>query len=72
MCAVTVLFRISVSVASILFDVTSCVVSTLIVDREDESGLSSSRGWLLMDRHFLFVLRRLVALFSGSSSSSRS
>jgi len=35
--------------ASILFDVTPRVVSTLIVDGENERGLSSSRGWLLMD-----------------------
>jgi len=49
MCTVTALFRVSVPAASILFDVMSCVVSTLIVDGEDESGLSSSRGRLLMD-----------------------
>jgi len=49
MCAVTALFRISVPAASILFDVMPRVVSTRIVDGEDESGLSSSRGWLLMD-----------------------
>jgi len=70
--AVTTLFRVSVVAASILFDVMPRVVSMLIVDGEDESGLSSSRGRLLMDRHFLFVLRRLVALFRGSSSPSRS
>jgi len=47
--AVTALFRVPILTASILFDVMPRVVSTLIVDREDESGLSSSRGWLLMD-----------------------
>jgi len=47
--AVTALFRIPVPTASILFDVMPRIVSTLIVDREDKSGLSSSRGWLLMD-----------------------
>jgi len=49
MCAVTALFRIPIPTASILFDVMPRVVSTLNVDREDESGLSSSRGRLLMD-----------------------
>jgi len=49
MCAITALFRIPVTTASIFFDVMPRVVSTLIVDGEDESGLSSSRGWLLMD-----------------------
>jgi len=49
MCAVTALFRVSVSAASILFDVMPRVVSTLIVDRENESGLSASRRRLLMD-----------------------
>jgi len=39
--AVTALFRVPVPAASILFDVMPCVVLTLIVDREDESGLSS-------------------------------
>jgi len=70
--AVTALFRIPIPTASILFDVMPRVMSSLIVDREDESGLSSSRGWLLMDRHLLFVLGWLIALFSGGSSSSRS
>jgi len=72
MCVVTALFRIPVPAASILFDVMPRVVSTLIVDGENESGLSASRRRLLMDRHFLFILRRLIMLFSGSSSSSRS
>jgi len=49
MCAVTALFRVPMPAASILFDVTPCVVSTLIVDRENERGLSSLRGRLLMD-----------------------
>jgi len=47
--AVAALFRVPVPTVSILFDVMPRIVSTLIVDREDESGLSSSRGWLLMD-----------------------
>jgi len=47
--AVTVLFRVPIPTASILFDVMPRVVSTRIVDREDESGLSTSRGRLLMD-----------------------
>jgi hypothetical protein len=59
-------------VASILFNVTSYVVSTLIVDGENERGLFPSGGWLLMDRYLLFVLGWLIALFSGSPSSSRS
>jgi len=49
MCAVTALFLVPMPAASILFHVMPCVVSTLIVDRENECGLSSSRGWLLMD-----------------------
>jgi len=49
MCAETALFRVPMPAASIFFDVMPRVVSTLIVDREDESGLSSSRGWLLMN-----------------------
>jgi len=49
MCVVSALFRVSVPAASILFDVMPRVVSTLIVNGEDESGLSSSRGRLLMD-----------------------
>jgi len=53
---VTALFRVPVLTASILFNVASRVVSTLIVDGENERGLSPSRGWLLMDRHLLFVL----------------
>jgi len=49
MCAVTSLFRVSVAAASIFFDVMPCVVPTLIVDRENKSGLSTSRWRLLMD-----------------------
>jgi hypothetical protein len=70
--AVTVLFRVPIPTATILFNVVSCVMSTLVVDGEDERGLSCSRGWLLMDRLLLFVLGWLIALFSGSSSTSRS
>jgi len=47
--AVTALFRVPVPTASILFNVASRVVSTLIVNGENERGLSLSRGWLLMD-----------------------
>jgi len=70
--AITALFRVPIPTATILFNVASCVVSTLVVDGEDERSLFCSRGWLLMDRHLLFVLGRLIALFSGSSSTSRS
>jgi len=49
MCAVTSLLRVSLAAASIFFDVMSRVVSTLIVDRENKSGLSTSRRRLLMD-----------------------
>jgi len=47
--AVTALFRVSVPAASIFFDVVPRVVSTLIVDGENESGLSALRRRLLMD-----------------------
>jgi len=47
--AETALLRVPVPTASILFNVTSRVVSTLIVNGENEHGLSPSRGWLLMD-----------------------
>jgi hypothetical protein len=47
--AVTAFFRIPIPTASIFFDVTPRVGSTLIVDGEDEGSLSSSRGRLLMD-----------------------
>jgi len=72
MCAVATLFRVSVPTASILFNVASCIVPTLVVDGEDERGLFCSGRWLLVDRHLLFVLGRLVVLFSGSTSTSRS
>jgi len=72
MCAVTALFRVPVPTATILFDVASRVVSTLVVDGEDERGLFTSRVWLLMDRYLLFVLGWLIVLFSGRSSTSRS
>jgi len=68
MCAVAALFCVTVPRALILFNVASFVVSTLVVDGEDERGLFCSGGWLLMDRHLLFVLGWLIALFSGSSS----
>jgi len=70
--AVTALFRVPVPTATIFLDVTSGVVSTLVVDGEDERGLFPSRGWLLMDRYLLLVLGWLIALFSGRSSTSRS
>jgi len=71
--AVTTLFCIPISTATILVDVASCVVSSLIVDGvvEDECCLLPSRGWLLMDRHLLFVLGRLLTLLRGCSSTSR-
>jgi len=47
--AVTALFRVSVPAASVFFDVMPCVVSTLIVDGENKSGLSALRWRLLMD-----------------------
>ena len=72
MCAVTALFHVPMPAASILLDVLPCVVLTLIVGGENERGFSPSRGWQLMDRYLLFVLGWLIALFSGSSSSSRS
>jgi len=49
MCAVTALFRVPMPAASIILDVMTCVVSTLIVDGENERGLSSSRWWQLMN-----------------------
>jgi len=70
--AVTALFHVSVPAASIFFDVGPRVVSMLIVDGENESGLSASRGRLLVDRHLHFILRRFVTLFGGGSSTSRS
>jgi len=71
--AVTVLFCVPISTVMILIDVASCVVSSLIVDGmvEDECCLLPSRGQLLMDRHLLFVLGRLIMLLRGCSSTSR-
>jgi len=69
--AVTALLRIPAPSATILFNVSSCVVSSLVVDGEDERGLFPSRGRLLMDRHLLFVVGQLVVLFYGRSSTSR-
>jgi len=70
--AVTALFCVPVSTATILLNVASCVVLMLVVRGEDERGLLPSRGRLLMDRHLFSVLGRLVVLFGGRSSSSRS
>jgi hypothetical protein len=71
--AVTALFCVPISAATILVNVTSCVMSPLVVDGvvEDECCLFPSRGRLLMDRHLLFVLGRLITLFYGRSSTSR-
>jgi len=70
--AVTTLLCFPIPTASIFVDVASRVLSTLVVDGENECGLFPSRGWLLMDRHLLFVLGWLVALLGGCSSKSRS
>jgi len=71
--AVTALFCVPISTATILVDVASCVVSPLMVDRvvENKCRLLPSRGWLLMDRYLLFVPGRLVTLLRGRSSTSR-
>jgi len=71
--AVTVVFCIPILTATILVDVASGVVSSLVVDGvvEDECCLFSSRGRLLMDRHLLFILGQLITLFCGRSSTSR-
>jgi len=69
--SVTALFYVPIPTATILVDVTSCVVSSLVVDGEDERGLFPLRGQLLMDRHLLFVVGRLIALFCGRSSTLR-
>jgi hypothetical protein len=47
--AVTSLFRVPVPTATILFNIAPRVVSSLVVDGENERGLFPSRGWLLMD-----------------------
>ena len=69
--AVTAILCIPISTATMLVDVASCVVSSLIIDRvvEDKCCLVPSRGWLLMDRYLLFVLGRLITLLRGCSSS---
>jgi len=69
--AVTAFFRVPVPTATIFFNIASCVVSSLVVDGEDEHGLFSSRGRLLMDRYLLFVLGWLDTLFCGRSSALR-
>jgi len=69
--AVTALLCVSISTATILFNIASRVVSSLVVDGEDERGLFPSRGRLLMDRYLLFVVGRLIALFCGRSPTSR-
>jgi len=71
--AVTTLFCVPISTVTVFVDVTPCVVSLLIVDGvvEDERCLLPSRGWLLMDRHLLFVSGRLITLLHGRSSTSR-
>jgi len=71
--AVTAVFCVPISTATILVDVASCVMSSLIVGGvvEDECCLLSSRGRLLMDRHLLFVLGWLLTLLRGCSSTSR-
>jgi len=70
---VTALFRVPIPTATILVDVVSCVVSSLVVDGvvEDDCCLFPSRGRLLMYRHLLFALGRLITLFCGRSSTSR-
>ena len=68
--AVTALFRVPVPTTTILFNVASCIVSTLVVDGEDERGLFPSRGRLLMDRYLLFVLGWLIMLFCSCPSTS--
>jgi len=69
--AVTALHCVSKSMATILVDVTSRVMSSLVVDGADERGLFLSRGWLLVDRYLFFAMGRLIALFYGRSSTSR-
>jgi len=69
--AVPALFCISIPTATVLVDVASCVVSSLVVDGEDECRLFPSWGRLLMDRHLFFVLGRLFTFFCGRPSMSR-
>jgi len=54
--AVTAFFLVPIPTATILVDIASRVVSSLVVNTEDECGLSPSKGRLLMDRHLLFIL----------------
>jgi len=68
--AVTALLCVPIPTASNFVDVASRVMAMLVVDGEDECGLFPSRGWLLMDRQFLFVLVWLIALFSCCPSTS--
>jgi len=70
---VTTLFCVPISTTTILVDVASCVVSSLIVGGavEDECCLLPSRGQLVMDQHLLLVLGRLLMLLCGCSSMSR-
>jgi len=72
--AVTALLCIPVSTATVLVDVASCIVSSLIINRVvlDWRCLLSSRRWLLMDQHLLLVSGQLVTFFCGCSSASRS
>jgi len=68
--AVAALFRVSIQTATILVDVASRVVLSLVVDGEDERGLSPSRWRLLMDRHLLFILGWLITFFRSCPSMS--
>jgi len=70
--AITALLCIPIPTASILVGVASCVVSTLVVDGEDERGLFPSRGRLLMDLYLLFILSWLITLFCSCPSTSGS
>jgi len=47
--AVTAFFRVPILTATILFNITTCIVSSLVVDGEGERGIFPSRGRLLMD-----------------------
>jgi hypothetical protein len=60
--------------AAILIDVMSSVMSPLIIDEAllEGHGLSSSRGWSLMDRHFLLVSGWLDVFLCGCPSTPRS
>ena len=69
--AVTALLCVPIPTASIFVDVASRVVSTLVIDGEDECGLFPSWEWLRMDRHLLFIVGQLIALFYGRPPTSR-